>query len=54
MRAAACLRFSTRMMSGWLPHKLAEQTDIMRHHESVGIVSGTVIYWQSWAGDAIN
>jgi glycosyltransferase involved in cell wall biosynthesis len=34
----------------WRPEKLAEQLAIMREHEGLGMVCGSVNYWSSWAG----
>lgn len=34
----------------WRPNKLAEQLRIMELHPGLGMVSGTVRYWESWAG----
>ena len=33
----------------WRPNKLAEQLRIMEEHPGLGMVSGTVRYWESWA-----
>jgi glycosyltransferase involved in cell wall biosynthesis len=32
----------------WLPHKLAEQTTILRAHPTVGLVYGRTLVWHSW------
>jgi glycosyltransferase involved in cell wall biosynthesis len=32
----------------WLPHKLAEQVDLMRHNPSAGLVYGRALIWRSW------
>jgi glycosyltransferase involved in cell wall biosynthesis len=34
----------------WRPEKLAEQVAVMDAHPELGMVSGTVRYWRSWAG----
>ena len=34
----------------WSPNKLAEQLRIMELHPELGMVCGTVRYWESWAG----
>jgi glycosyltransferase involved in cell wall biosynthesis len=34
----------------WRPEKLAEQVAVMEAHPELGMVSGTVNYWSSWAG----
>ena len=34
----------------WSPNKLAEQLRIMELHPGLGMVCGTVRYWESWAG----
>jgi glycosyltransferase involved in cell wall biosynthesis len=34
----------------WRPNKLAEQLRILELHPGLGMVSGTVRYWASWAG----
>ena len=34
----------------WRPNKLAEQLRIMELHPGLGMVCGTVRYWESWAG----
>jgi glycosyltransferase involved in cell wall biosynthesis len=34
----------------WSPNKLAEQLRIMEQHPGLGMVCGTVRYWESWAG----
>jgi glycosyltransferase involved in cell wall biosynthesis len=34
----------------WRPNKLAEQLALMEAHPEVGMVCGTVRYWESWAG----
>ena len=34
----------------WRPNKLAGQLRIMERHPGLGMVCGTVRYWESWAG----
>ena len=34
----------------WRPHKLADQVALMEGHPEVGMVCGTVRYWESWTG----
>ncbi len=34
----------------WRPHKLEEQLALMGAHPRIGLLCGTVRYWESWAG----
>jgi glycosyltransferase involved in cell wall biosynthesis len=33
----------------WMPSKLADQVDILMQQPEIGMVCGTVLYWQSWS-----
>lgn len=36
----------------WLPHKLAQQVEIMQSYPEAGMVYGKSLYWQSWTGNS--